>query len=141
MIRNSDWLAQLPARRIAPTDKPRWTEDKCLHCGKPHPVDLSTLGDGHDYDYLNSEVLVERMRVRDGRLVLPNGIQYRVLVLPTRDTIAPEVLEKIEQLVRDGAYLGLGMPRFEWFSDEDLASLKAYILAQRAALIDAQTQQ
>jgi hypothetical protein len=93
----------VPARRIAPTDKPQWTEDKCLHCGQPHPVDLSTLGQGHDYDYLNEEILVEKMQVRDGKLTLPNGMEYRLLVLPTRSTISLTSLTKIEQLVREGA--------------------------------------
>jgi hypothetical protein len=93
----------VPARRIAPTDKPQWTEDKCLHCGVPHPVDLSTLGEGHDYDYLNEEILVEKMQVRDGMLTLPNGMEYRLLVLPKRNTISLTSLTKIEQLVRDGA--------------------------------------
>jgi hypothetical protein len=93
----------VPARRIAPTDKPQWTEDKCLHCGRPHPVDLSTLGEGHDYDYLNEEILVERMQVRDGMLTLPSGMEYRLLVLPDRSSISLTALTKIEQLVRDGA--------------------------------------
>jgi hypothetical protein len=47
----------------------------------------------------------------------------------------PAILDNLEQIVREGAYLGLGMPRFDWFSDRDLADLRAYILAERAALI------
>ncbi len=93
----------VPARRITPTIEPLWPEDKCQHCGKPLPVDLASLGHSHDYDYLNEEILVEKMEVRDGRLTLPNGMEYQVLVLPDRTTISPEALTKIEQLVRDGA--------------------------------------
>lgn len=93
----------VPARRLAPTVKPRWTADKCLHCGRDHPVDLSSLGQGHDYDYLNEEILVERMQTRDGRLVLANGMEYRLLALPDRPSISLVALEKIEQLVREGA--------------------------------------
>jgi hypothetical protein len=92
----------VPARRIAPTDKPRWTDDKCLHCGRPHPVDLSSLGENHDYDYLNEEILLT-MEVRDGVLTIPSGMQYRVLVLPDSTTISPSALEKIGQLIHNGA--------------------------------------
>lgn len=93
----------VPARRITPTIEPRWTEDKCLHCGRDHPVDLSTLGQGHDYDYLNEEILVDKMQVCDGRLTLPNGMEYRLLVIPDRETISLTVLEKIGRLVSEGA--------------------------------------
>jgi len=93
----------VPARRLTPTVKPRWTEDKCLHCGMPQPVDLSTLGHSHDYDYLNEEILIDRMQVRDGVLTLPSGMKYRLLVLPDRTAISPAALEKIEQLVLAGA--------------------------------------
>jgi hypothetical protein len=92
----------VPARRIAPTDKPRWTDDKCLHCGRPHPVDLSSLGENHDYDYLNEEILLG-MEVRDGILTVPSGMQYRVLVLPDSTSISPTLLEKIGQLIHNGA--------------------------------------
>ena len=37
---------------------------------------------GYNYDYLNTEVLLNRVSVKDGRLVLPDGMSYRVLVLP-----------------------------------------------------------
>jgi len=47
----------------------------------------------------------------------------------------PATLDSLEQIVRDGAYLGLGMPQFDWFSDQDLADLRAYILSERAALV------
>jgi hypothetical protein len=49
------------------------------------------------------------MQVRDGRLVLSSGMEYRLIVLPDRDDIALPVLRKIEQLVRDGATL-VGRP-------------------------------
>ena len=41
--------------------------------------------------------------VRDGLLTLPHGTQYRVLVLPRQETMRPEVLERVMQLVHDGA--------------------------------------
>jgi hypothetical protein len=43
------------------------------------------------------------MSVRDGRLVLPDGMSYRVLVLPDVDRMTPAVAEKVKQLIADGA--------------------------------------
>ncbi|MCX7011076.1 MAG: glycosyl hydrolase, partial [Candidatus Sumerlaeota bacterium] len=37
---------------------------------------------GYDYDGVNAEVILTRMAVKDGRIVLPDGMSYRVLVLP-----------------------------------------------------------
>jgi hypothetical protein len=67
------------------------------------------LGFGYDYDAINSEVLLTRISVKDGRLTLPNGAGYRLLVLPQLDSISLDVLEKIASLVRAGATL-MGPP-------------------------------
>ena len=93
----------VPARRIAPTIKSQWSDDKCAHCGRPKPVNLDSLGQGYDYDYINEEVILTRMQVKDGRLVLPDGMNYRALVLPDRKTISPVVLKRIGELVEAGA--------------------------------------
>ena len=58
---------------------------------------------GYDYDVCNTEVLMTRMTVKDGRIVLPDGMSYRVLVLPESDRLTPPVLKKIAELVRAGA--------------------------------------
>ncbi len=61
------------------------------------------LGFGYDYDECNDEVILKRMSVKNGRIVLPDGMSYNVLRLPDREAITLEVLKKIEQLVKDGA--------------------------------------
>jgi quinohemoprotein ethanol dehydrogenase len=48
-----------------------------------------------------------------------------------------ETFAAFDNIVRQGAYLGLGMPMFEWFSEGDVASLRAYVLSRRQNLIDA----
>ena len=58
---------------------------------------------GYQFDYINAEVLCRDATVRDGLLTLPHGTQYRVLVLPRQETMRPEVLERVMQLVHDGA--------------------------------------
>jgi len=47
----------------------------------------------YDYDVINEEVLLNRMQVRDGRLVLPDGMSYRVMVLPGHQIISLEACE------------------------------------------------
>jgi hypothetical protein len=60
--------------------------------------------DGYDYDTVNADVLLNRMSVGpDGRIMLPDGMSYRVLVLPQIDRIRPELLRKIKELVLGGA--------------------------------------
>lgn len=58
---------------------------------------------GYDYDACNREALLTRISVRDGKLVLPDGMSYRVLVLADTDVMSPQVLAKVKQLVSDGA--------------------------------------
>ncbi|MBN2217475.1 MAG: discoidin domain-containing protein [Pirellulales bacterium] len=61
------------------------------------------LPPGYNFDCVNAEVLHKRMRVEDGRLVLPDGIRYRLLVLPTDRVMTPGVLRRIRELVEAGA--------------------------------------
>lgn len=68
---------------------------------------------GYDYDIVTSEVILERLSVKDGRLVLPDGLSYRLLVLPSRDAISLPVLRKIEALVAAGATVIGPQPRRE----------------------------
>jgi hypothetical protein len=60
--------------------------------------------EGYDYDYVNADVLINRMSVnQDGQLVLPDGMSYRVLVLPEINRMTVPVLYKIRELVKGGA--------------------------------------
>ncbi len=58
---------------------------------------------GYAFDYINGEVINDRLQVKDGKLVLPDGMSYSILVLPKLETMRPELLKKIESLVKDGA--------------------------------------
>jgi hypothetical protein len=62
------------------------------------------LPDGYDFDYVNTDVVLNRMSVdAEGRIVLPDGMSYRVLVLPEIDRMTLPVLRKIRELVNRGA--------------------------------------
>lgn len=58
---------------------------------------------GYNFDGCAPETLLNRMSVEDGRLVLPGGMSYRVLVLPEVNTMTPALLRKLKQLVEAGA--------------------------------------
>jgi hypothetical protein len=82
--------------------------DVCYYYGEGAPVDVKPdlltpkLPSGFDYDVCNTEILF-RMSVANGRIVLPSGMNYRVLVLPDSDRMTVPVLEKIRDLVKAGA--------------------------------------
>jgi len=65
--------------------------------------DPAHIQPGYDYDVITEEALLTRASVRDGKIVLPDGMSYRVLVLADRDVISLPVLEKIKELVVAGA--------------------------------------
>ena len=48
----------------------------------------------------------------------------------------PGTYEAIDQIVRQGAYVPLGMPRFDFLSAADLAAIKSYLLTRRKQLLD-----
>ena len=59
---------------------------------------------GYKYDECSAEALIARMSVKDGRLALPDGMSYQLLVLPEDNTLmTPALAGKIKQLVHDGA--------------------------------------
>jgi hypothetical protein len=58
---------------------------------------------GYDHDNINLDAVTRRVSVRNGRLLLPDGMSYRILVLPAKARMAPEALQKIAALVREGA--------------------------------------
>lgn len=59
---------------------------------------------GYNFDYVNSDVVLHRLSVKNGRLITPGGSSYRVLALDssTRRMTLP-VLRKLRELVNDGA--------------------------------------
>ncbi|MBN2634075.1 MAG: glycoside hydrolase family 2 [Bacteroidales bacterium] len=64
---------------------------------------------GYQFDYMNAEVIEKFMTVKDGLITLPHGTQYRILVLPELETMRPELLSKIIDLVQQGAVI-MGPP-------------------------------
>lgn len=61
------------------------------------------LGKGYDFDVCNEEVLLTRLTVKDGMLLLPDGMRYRMLVLPDATRMPVQVASKLRELVYAGA--------------------------------------
>jgi hypothetical protein len=60
--------------------------------------------DGYAFDFVNSNVIVHELTVKDGRLVTPGGTSYRILYLGGRSQrMTLPVLRKIKDLLTQGA--------------------------------------
>lgn len=63
---------------------------------------------GYNYDSMNKDALLRLATVKDGRIEMPGGSSYRVLVLPLAhqlmpDTIlSPEVRSKVDEMIKAG---------------------------------------
>lgn len=64
---------------------------------------------GYDYDAYSPRLFLENVSVRDGKLTLPHGMQYRLLLLPDVKSMTLPMLRKIKGLVEAGA-AALGNP-------------------------------
>jgi len=64
---------------------------------------------GYKADACSTEAVLTRVTVKDHRLVLPDGMSYQVLVLPGAETMTPQLLRRVSELVRDGATV-IGTP-------------------------------
>jgi hypothetical protein len=67
-----------------------------------HPPD-HTADAGYRYDGCSPDLVLTRVSVKNGRIVLPDGMSYRVLVLPEVQTMTPALAAKIGDLVEAGA--------------------------------------
>ncbi|MBO9621101.1 MAG: glycoside hydrolase family 2 [Niabella sp.] len=84
---------------------------------------------GYDWDKCSRDVVLKRLAVQNGKIVLPDGMQYRLLVLPPEKAISLDVLKKIETLVKEGLILygprpkeATGLTRYPQ-SDAELKSI------------------
>ena len=59
---------------------------------------------GYNFDYINADALTHLLAVKDGLIVTPSGMSYRVLALDANSRhMSLPVLKKIRDLVNDGA--------------------------------------
>jgi hypothetical protein len=104
---NITWWEQSPAfftyisRCSYMLQQGNFVADVCFYLGERPPtlappkyIDPA-LGPGYDCDYSNAEVLLTRMSVKDGRIVLPDGMNYRLLVLQNCTSLSPEICQQV----------------------------------------------
>ena len=84
---------------------------------------------GYDYDVTNEEVLLQ-LTVEDGLLVVPGGVKYRVLVLPYHKVLSLAALEKVVELLKQGAtVIGVKPERLVSLVGGEAAQQKFHTLA------------
>jgi hypothetical protein len=87
-----------------------------LPAGVFHSANMTDAGDwldifhGYQYDSFNPDALLHLARVENGRIVLPGGASYAMLVIPGIQAMQPNagrisaaVAQRLLQLVREGA--------------------------------------
>lgn len=84
----------------------RYVADVAYFIGEDAPkmtgVRNPALPPGYSFDWIGAEAIEKRLAVKNGRFVLPDGMSYKVLVLPPQTTMRPELLRKIHSLVAAG---------------------------------------
>ncbi len=87
----------------------RYAADVAYFIGEDAPkmtgITDPPLPQGYSFDYINADIIKQKLTVKNGKLVLPNGITYSMLVLPKLQTMRPELLAKIKELVQQGAVI------------------------------------
>ncbi len=81
------------------------------HYVPPAPRPDALVRPGYNFDACPAEALFSRVQVRDGRLCVPDGPSYRVLVLPAGGALTPALLRRVKELVLAGATVVGERPR------------------------------
>lgn len=119
-LRNQTWWRHMPAF-IAYLSRCQYL----LQQGRPVADVLWYLGDeldhkprqdasfpaGHRFDYVNPDVLINRLEVADGALVTPEGLSWRVLWFRDCPRLTPATLERLHALLQAGATVVAAPPQ------------------------------
>lgn len=84
--------------------------DLCVYLGNNAPVRILThrlpkIPAGYDFDAFSEDALLSRMKSSKGKIVLPTGQSYSMMVLPRSGEISLGALRKIASLVKQGIYV------------------------------------
>ncbi len=110
--------------------------DVALYLGEDPPIRLHperlrpAPPAGYDYDALSDDALLSRFEAGSGGMALPDGMSYRLLVLPETDRMTPEVARKVRDLAAGGAaVLGPRPARSPSFRDYPNADIEVQRIA------------
>ena len=81
--------------------------DFCLYLGDDIPVrilghKLPDFPQGYDFDAFTTDALKNRMAVKNGRIVLPDGVSYSMIILPSDGKLGEDVKRLIDDFDRQG---------------------------------------
>ena len=79
---------------------------------------------GYKFDYCNPDILLNRLRIENGLIVSPEGLSYRFIWIPENKRMVPETLERLHELMKQGAIVVADAPK-------GLATLKDGARAQK----------
>ena len=119
--------------------------DFCVYLGDNVPTKilshlLPPIPQGYDFDAFTTDVLLHRMTVSDGRIVLPDGVGYSMLLLPANEELTPAALQKVEELraagirvwnPRDGKPLTQALSEAGMVPDVDAPAAKSLYYCHR----------
>lgn len=89
---------------------------------------------GYSFDACSPGTLIERASAQDGRITFPDGMSYRLLVLPRTDAMSLPLLQKIASLADAGAWVMGTLPtRAPGLSDFPNRDAEIARLSQRLA--------
>ncbi len=84
-------------------------EDVCFFIGEEQPArsylrrDLPmNLPEGYSYGCINRDALLNLAKPENGKLVMPDGLSFHVLVLPPESKMTPELAKKIGEIAEAG---------------------------------------
>jgi len=88
-----------------------------------------TVGAGFDYEVINTEILLNDLRMKNGKLVLSNGAEFSLLALEHEESMNPLVLDKLQLLLSQGASIvGAKPERVSEIPDSPLSSERGELL-------------
>jgi hypothetical protein len=75
--------------------------------GSPNSVYLrkdfeSEIPAGTNFDCVNADVLLNRIQLKNNKLILPEGTEYKMLVLKNCETLSLETLKRIHEIAKSG---------------------------------------
>jgi hypothetical protein len=118
----------------------RFVADLVYLLDESSPSAMPIWGDGlkpstpesYDFDYINTDALPNRTSVSsNGRITLPDGMNYAIMILPDCDHMTLQVLRKINDLVMQGATVigrkPVSTPGYSGFPESE-AEMKAIVL-------------
>ena len=99
------WDYQARCSYVLRQGKP--VSDICVYLGDDAPVRILThklpeIPRGYDFDAFTTDALLNRMRIENGRIVLPDGVSYQMMVVPD-GPLSPRAEAQIRRFRSQGA--------------------------------------